>query len=108
VIAEHCLVERDGHLLTVTLNRPEAKNAFSGEMMAGIYRAWRMLDEDPELRVAILTGGSDVFCAGAGPVFASKHAREGPRAFAEKRKPVYQGEWREVTRRRRRCPPRSI
>ncbi len=62
---EHCLVEREGHVLTVTLNRPEAKNALSSGMLAGMYRAWRMLDEDPELRAAILTGRGDVFCAGA-------------------------------------------
>jgi enoyl-CoA hydratase len=65
VNADHCLVERDGHVLTVTLNRPEAKNALSGGMMAGMYRAWRMLDEDDDLRVGILTGRGDVFCAGA-------------------------------------------
>ncbi len=62
---DHCLLERDGHVLTVTLNRPEAKNALSSGMLAGMYRAWRMLDDDPELRVAILTGRGDVFCAGA-------------------------------------------
>ena len=62
---EHCLVEREGHVLTVTLNRPEAKNALSAGMLAGMYRAWRQLDDDPELRVAILTGRGDVFCAGA-------------------------------------------
>ncbi len=62
---EHCLVEREGHTLIITLNRPEAKNALSGGMMAGMYRAWRELDEDPELRVGILTGRGDVFCAGA-------------------------------------------
>jgi len=62
---EHCLVEREGPMLVVTLNRPEAKNALSGGMLAGMYRAWRMLDEDPDLRVAILTGRGDVFCAGA-------------------------------------------
>merc|ERR1712000_697598 len=62
---DHCLVERDGHVLTITLNRPEAKNALSGGMLAGMYRGWRLLDEDPELRVAILTGRGDVFCAGA-------------------------------------------
>ncbi len=61
----HCQVERDGHVLTVTLNRPEAKNALSPGMLAGMYRAWRELDDDPELRVAILTGRGDVFCAGA-------------------------------------------
>jgi enoyl-CoA hydratase len=59
----HCLVEREGRVLTVTLNRPEAKNALSPGMLAGMYRAWRQLD--PELRVAVLTGRGDVFCAGA-------------------------------------------
>ncbi len=63
--SEHCLVEREGHVLLVTLNRPEAKNALSGGMLAGMYRAWRMLDEDPELYVGILTGRGNVFCAGA-------------------------------------------
>ncbi len=62
---DHCLIEREGHTLIVTLNRPEAKNALSSGMLAGMYRAWRMLDDDPELRVAILTGRGDVFCAGA-------------------------------------------
>ena len=62
---DHCLLEREGHVLVVTLNRPEAKNALSSGMLAGMYRGWRMLDEDPELRVAILTGRGDVFCAGA-------------------------------------------
>ena len=62
---DHCLVERDGHVLVVTLNRPEAKNALSPGMLAGMYRAWRLLDEDPELRVGILTGRGDVLCAGA-------------------------------------------
>jgi enoyl-CoA hydratase len=62
---DHCLLERDGHVLTVTLNRPEAKNALSAGMLVGMYRAWRLLDSDPELRVAILTGRGSVFCAGA-------------------------------------------
>ena len=62
---DHCLLEREGHVLVVTLNRPEAKNALSSGMLAGMYRAWRTLDADPELRVAILTGRGDVFCAGA-------------------------------------------
>ena len=62
---DHCLLERDGHVLTITLNRPEAKNALSPGMLAGLYKAWRQLDEDPELRVGILTGRGDVFCAGA-------------------------------------------
>lgn len=58
------LVERDGHVLTVTLNRPEAKNAFSGGMLALAYDAWKLLDEDPELRVGVLTGAGGDFCSG--------------------------------------------
>lgn len=60
----HYLVERDGHILTVTLNRPEAKNAFSPSMLVGVADAWKLLDEDPELRVGILTGAGGDFCSG--------------------------------------------
>ncbi len=60
----HLLVERDGHVLTVTLNRPDARNAFSGEMLVRAYDAWKELDEDPELRVGILTGAGGHFCSG--------------------------------------------
>lgn len=62
---DHCLLEREGGVLVVTLNRPEAKNALSSGMLYGMYSAWRMLDDDDSLRVAILTGRGDVFCAGA-------------------------------------------
>ena len=66
-----CLVERDGHTLVVTLNRPEAKNAFNPPMLVGMYRAWRLLDSDDELRCVVLTARGDTFCAGmdlkAGP-----------------------------------------
>jgi enoyl-CoA hydratase len=50
--------------LIVTLNRPEAKNAFSPEMLLGMYRAWRELDERDDLYCAILTANGDTFCAG--------------------------------------------
>jgi len=50
--------------LIVTLNRPEAKNALSSPMLVGMYKAWRLLDEDPDLYCAILTGKGDTFCAG--------------------------------------------
>jgi enoyl-CoA hydratase len=60
----HLLVERDGYVLTITLNRPEARNAFSGEMLVRAYDAWKELDEDPELRVGILTGTGGHFCSG--------------------------------------------
>src|ERR1700694_2167680 len=58
----HLLYERDGHVAIVTMNRPAAKNALSGEMLVRMYDAWVEIDEDPELRVGILTGvGGPVF-----------------------------------------------
>ncbi|MCU1353994.1 MAG: echA19, partial [Acidimicrobiales bacterium] len=60
----HLIVERDGPVLTVTLNRPEAKNAFSPRMLVAAADAWKLLDEDPDLRVGILTGAGGDFCSG--------------------------------------------
>ena len=60
----NCIVEQEGNVLIVTLNRPEAKNAFSPEMLLGMYRAWRLLDEADDLHCAILTANGDTFCAG--------------------------------------------
>lgn len=60
----NCTIEKKGHIMIVTLNRPEAKNALSSQMILGMYRAWRRLDEDKELYCAILTGKGDTFCAG--------------------------------------------
>ncbi|MFC6009983.1 crotonase/enoyl-CoA hydratase family protein [Nocardia lasii] len=61
----HCLVEKRDHVLLVTMNRPEARNALTGEMMAIMRDAWDQVDSDPEIRVAILTGAGGAFCAGA-------------------------------------------
>jgi len=63
--APHCLVEQRGHVLIVTMNRPEARNALSGEMMSIMNEAWDRVDEDPDIRVAVLTGAGGAFCAGA-------------------------------------------
>lgn len=64
ISTENCIVEQEGKTLIVTLNRPEAKNAFSPEMLLGMYKAWRLLDEDDGLMCAILTANGDTFCAG--------------------------------------------
>ncbi|MEN8160708.1 MAG: enoyl-CoA hydratase-related protein, partial [Myxococcota bacterium] len=58
------IVEKDGHVLTVTLNRPEKKNAVNCEVMCRLYDAWVRLDDEDEIRVGILTGRGDTFCAG--------------------------------------------
>src|SRR5690348_9743472 len=61
----HALVELVDHTLVVTMNRPEKKNALSGEMLAIMSDAWDRVNEDDEVRVAILTGAGGAFCAGA-------------------------------------------
>jgi len=58
------LAEQDGHVLTVTINRPDKKNAVNAEVLCGLSDAWHRLDADDELRVAILTGAGGNFCAG--------------------------------------------
>ncbi len=58
------LVENRGPILNVVLNRPEKKNAVNCEVMCRLYDAWTELDRDEELRVAILSGRGDTFCAG--------------------------------------------
>src|SRR5881227_1307091 len=61
----HALVEQDGHTLVVTMNRPEARNAISGEMMAIMVEAWDRVDSDDSIRSCVLTGAGGAFCAGA-------------------------------------------
>jgi len=64
-MAEHALIERRGHVLILTLNRPEARNALSGPMLAIMSQAWDLVDSDSDIRVCVLTGAGGAFCAGA-------------------------------------------
>jgi len=64
VSTEHLTFERDGATAIVTMNRPEAKNALSLPMLVGMKDAWEEIDNDDEIRCAILTGAGGTFCAG--------------------------------------------
>jgi len=64
ISTKHCLVEKEGHILLVTLNRPEAKNSLSASMLLGMYAAWHLLEDDDDLRCAVLTGSGGTFCSG--------------------------------------------
>ena len=59
------LYERDGPVVTITMNRPEVLNAINGEMRQGLNRAWTRFLEDPDAWVAVVTGRGRAFCAGA-------------------------------------------
>lgn len=58
-------VERAGPVATVTLARPNVRNAFDETMIAELTAAFSALGEDPEVRVAVLEGEGRIFCAGA-------------------------------------------
>lgn len=63
--APHLLVEQHGHILTLTMNRPEARNALSPEMCCRLADAYGDFAEDDNLRVMVLTGaGEKAFCSG--------------------------------------------
>jgi len=56
--------EVDGPVLTVTIDRPEVRNAVDPETAAALAESFRRFDEDDELAVAVLTGAGSTFCAG--------------------------------------------
>jgi enoyl-CoA hydratase len=58
------VIELRGHTLVLTLNRPEARNALSTEMLSIMVAAWDQVDNDPDVRSAILTGAGGYFCSG--------------------------------------------
>jgi len=59
------LVERDGRVAVVRLNRPKQLNALSGELMSALVGALQELDEDREVRAVVLAGNERAFAAGA-------------------------------------------
>lgn len=63
--ASSLLSTRDGGVLTLTLNRPEALNALNGELRGALRAAIRDASRDRETRAIILTGAGRGFCAGA-------------------------------------------
>lgn len=56
--------ERDGHVLILTLNRPERLNAINGPMLSALSAQLTAANRDPEVRVVILTGAGRGFCSG--------------------------------------------
>lgn len=57
--------EVDNHIATITLNRPEARNAINGALRTELNAAWNRFRDDEDAWVGILTANGRVFCAGA-------------------------------------------
>ncbi|MCK9518920.1 MAG: enoyl-CoA hydratase/isomerase family protein [Dehalococcoidia bacterium] len=71
------LYAREGHIATITYNRPEALNAINAELRAGLDAAWVRFRDDDEAWVAIVTGAGRAFSAGAdirSPAVATEHS----------------------------------
>ena len=64
---EHLTFTREGATAIVTMNRPEAKNALSLPMLVGMADAWEEIDNNEDIRCAILTGAGGTFCCRDGP-----------------------------------------
>jgi enoyl-CoA hydratase len=75
------LSEVRDHVLILTLNRPHAKNAFNAELSQALSDALDRFEQDPELRVAILTGAGGSFSAG----MDLKALLKGEQSFTKKR-----------------------
>lgn len=64
-MTDQLVLERDGAVLVVRLNRPEARNALNGTLVDGIARAVTGAEDDPDIRAVVLTAAGDrTFCAG--------------------------------------------
>jgi crotonobetainyl-CoA hydratase len=63
---EPLVVERDSHVMVVTLNRPKARNAVNATMRAALGEALEEANQSPDIWALVITGAGDVaFCAGA-------------------------------------------
>lgn len=85
---ETVLTARDGHVLTITIHRPQARNAVDAATGEALAEAFASFERDDDLHVAVLTGAQGTFCAGAdlreiaaggrAPVNPEGHAPMGP------------------------------
>ena len=66
------LVNQDGPILRLTLNRPEVRNAFDEDVIASVSACAASAAADPSLRVLVISGAGKAFCAGADLAWMSK------------------------------------
>ncbi|HEY4737672.1 MAG TPA: enoyl-CoA hydratase-related protein, partial [Xanthobacteraceae bacterium] len=63
--ADAVLIERDGPVTIVTINRPHCRNAVDGATARKLYDTFLAFDADKDASVAVFTGSGGYFCAGA-------------------------------------------
>jgi len=85
-VAEGLVVEQEGPVLRVTLDRPEKRNALDDAMIAGLIDAVDAAGRDDAARVVVLAGAGDHFCAGADIVARNAPGGERPRVGSIQRR----------------------
>jgi enoyl-CoA hydratase/carnithine racemase len=76
-MTEHVLIEKAGGVLTLTLNRPEKKNALTREMYQTLGGAIDRAEQDRDVRCVLIQANGDIFCAGNDMSdFADANARD--------------------------------
>jgi len=61
---ETVIYKVEDHIAQITMNRPEKRNALNHQLLADLDTAFHTADEDPEVRVVVLSGAGPSFCAG--------------------------------------------
>jgi len=85
-MGDNVRLDRDGHIATVTLNRPERRNSLSDPMLTDLGRAFAELRDDAAVRLVIVTGAPPVFSAGADAGLKSSMSAEERRQAMATRK----------------------
>ena len=62
---DHFILEKDGRIATLTFNRPEKRNPLNEEILLELEGLLYQIRDDTDVRVLILTGTGNTFCAGA-------------------------------------------
>ena len=75
-MTDHMLEKVENGVATLTMNRPEARNAMSGEMLEALTDALKRHAADRSIRAVVLTGAGDAFCAVAMSKVSRKTLRQ--------------------------------
>ena len=102
------LLSQDGDVATITLNRPEAMNAMTNELMRGISQALEVIRGNEDIRVVILTGNGRGFCAGADLVQAAEPKKEAAKPDRKSEKKTQGDDFNAALRALMDCPVPTI
>jgi 2-(1,2-epoxy-1,2-dihydrophenyl)acetyl-CoA isomerase len=95
---DELLEKHDAGIATLTLNRPSARNALTDEMLDALLTCLRRLSQDPAVRVLVLTGTGDCFCAGGDVKSVAARARQPDTAGTPERRMQLLRERMEISR----------